>query len=88
MICSNGLLIGGLQIIIFIAPIVSCLMDIMNWFNKKNSMLIWSLIIGTSIVITSLISVDNVTYSYLWFGCGLLVNYSKIIDNDVNLITD
>lgn len=88
VICSNGLLIGGLQIIIFIAPIVSCLMDIMNWFNKKNSMLIWSLIIGTSIVITSLISVDNVTYSYLWFGCGLLVNYSKIIDNDVNLITD
>jgi len=32
----------------------------------------WTMVLGTLGIVISLVSVDNVTYSYLWFGASVI----------------
>ena len=44
----------------------------------------WCIILGSIVVIVSLVSVDNMTYSYLWFGTAMIA----VIMSDFNSIAE
>ncbi len=89
LLCECGLIVGGLAIIYFFSVMVY------GWIKYKvkpkkdpisDSYL--CILIGYTITIVALISVDNYTCSYLWFGALMLLQlapYCKQSDNEAQL---
>lgn len=69
IICGDGFIIGGALVLFFFSLI---LVGIRTAMRRTNDILLWSVSLSTFIVTVSLITVDNVTYSYLWFGSMVL----------------
>lgn len=69
IICGDGFIIGGAFVLFFFFLI---LVGIRSAMRCTNNILLWSMALSTFIVTISLITVDNVTYSYLWFGSMVL----------------
>lgn len=65
IICGDGFIIGGAFVLFFLLLI---LIGMRTAMKRTNDILLLSMFLSTFIIIVSLITVDNVTYSYLWFG--------------------
>lgn len=72
MICNNGLIVGGILVLHFIYAAFIGIERARKNTDEFQNELLWALAIGTLIVMVSLISVDNITYSYLWFATALM----------------
>lgn len=84
MICSSGLIIGGMLVLYFFLLMLTALHRSINRRNAKNQGIMWCIILGSIVVIVSLVSVDNMTYSYLWFGTAMIA----VIMSDFNSIAE
>lgn len=71
-ICGNGIILGVVLISFLMGTLVKGFVKARRNQQKYKDELLWSMTIGVTIVVISLISVDNLTYSYLWFGLTLL----------------
>lgn len=71
MICGSGILVGGALVLYFVLHIITGIFKANKLKSSENSELIWCMILGVLVVAISLISVDNITYSYLWFGLAV-----------------
>lgn len=86
MICANGLIVGSALLLHFINVMFISVNIAKNKANKLPKDLLWSLIIGMLTVMLSLLAVDNLTYSYLWFSTSLLsAAGEKFSDTDYRL---
>ncbi len=72
MVCGSGILIGGTLVIYFILMLSTNGIKAMKQNNTAQSDIVWCMLLGTLVVMISLVSVDNMTYSYLWFGTVML----------------
>ena len=72
-LCSSGLIVGGVVVAFFISAILNGLIKSKFYLGKNNDILYQTMKWGTLGTILSLITVDNVTYSYLWFGTAMLI---------------
>lgn len=71
-ICENGLIVGSAICILFLAAVIKGLNKAV-WLQDHNKKeLTMGLLIGLLTVMLSLVSVDNITYSYLWFSAAML----------------
>ncbi len=73
-ICEFGILVGSLAVMYFLGTMI------IGWakINKhKGSSAYIALLIGYTVTIVSITSVDNVTCSYLWFGALLLLQLAN-----------
>ena len=68
VICGCGIFVGLLFIFAFGTLIVQGLRSLVKQKALRNSEFACTMVLGTMGVIISLFSVDNITFSYLWFG--------------------
>lgn len=72
-LCGNGIILGSIFILFLLFTLIKGgIKEKYNTCSRYNQLL-WSLTIGITVVVISLISVDNITYSYLWFGLSALM---------------
>lgn len=64
-VCAFGLLLGGLTVDHFAVMLLSGLRDSIR---HRTDAFAWTMVLGTMGVMISLLSVDNLTANYLWFG--------------------
>ena len=76
MLCAWGILAGGAGVIYFGAMIVNGFRYALRGKHAKTDAFAWTMVLGTLGVMISLITVDNVTYSYLWFGAAVVAALS------------
>lgn len=84
-ICECGFIVGGIVIIYFFTVLI------IGWTNTKKKHIndpdntsYLCLVIGYTVTIISLLSADNITCSYLWFGALLVLKlafYQKFDDD-------
>lgn len=79
-ICECGLIVGGITVVYFFTVMI------IGWSKTKfqhrvnpDNTVYLSLVIGYTVTIISLISVDNITCSYLWFGALLLLKMASYV---------
>ncbi|MBE6571309.1 MAG: O-antigen ligase family protein [Ruminococcaceae bacterium] len=72
IVCENGLIVGGALCLLFVVAAISGINKSKHLSGKNEKELTLSLALGLLTIMISLISVDNVTYSYLWFCAALL----------------
>ena len=72
LICENGIIVGGAFLIHFIILALKGLLFAYQNARKHSGVFVWNVTVSTLIVMISLISVDHVAYSHLWFGAALL----------------
>lgn len=77
-LCGNGIILGSLFVLFILMTLVRGIKDSIRNVQSDFNQLKRSLVIGATVVVTSLITVDNLTYSYLWFGLSTLMMTSKI----------
>lgn len=85
MICSSGIFVGGLLVAYFVFLVSVALIKAFQNRELKVVENLLSVSIGLFIVMISLVSVDNITYSYLWFSAAVLsatINWTKIIASE------
>ena len=68
-VCAFGLLLGGLTVSHFAAALI---IGLCYCFRARTDCFAWTMVLGTLGVMISLVGVDNLTSSYLWF-CGSMV---------------
>ncbi len=76
-ICEFGLIVGGIAVIYFLSVMI------LGWsklkshhrYNPDNTSYL-TLVIGYTMTIVALVSVDNVTCSYLWFSALMILKMS------------
>ncbi len=72
-ICECGMIVGGIAIIFFLSVlIIGWAKTHSVYTNSPSNTSYMCLIIGYTVTLISLMSVDNITCSYLWF-CALLI---------------
>ena len=71
-ICENGLIVGSAVCILFSVAVINGVNKAVWLQDHRKKELTMGLVIGLLTVMLSLVSVDNVTYSYLWFSAALL----------------
>ena len=71
-ICENGLIVGSAICILFLAAVIKGFNKTVWLQDHTKKELTVGIVIGLMTVMLSLVSVDNVTYSYLWFSAALL----------------
>lgn len=72
-LCGNGIILGSIFILFLLFTLIKGGMKAKYNTCSRYNQLLWSLTIGITVVVISLISVDNITYSYLWFGLSALM---------------
>ncbi len=72
LICAGGILVGGFMVLHFAAMLLSGLQHALRLPRLPSSSFAWTMVLGTLGIMISLLSVDNVTYSYLWFGASVI----------------
>lgn len=72
MVCGSGIILGGALVLCFIFLVNAGLLKAFQNRNLVKAEVLWGITIGLLAVMISLISVDNITYSYLWFGAAML----------------
>ena len=82
-ICECGLLVGGLAVIYFLS------IAFIGWSKlrfqhkaTKNNVAFLPMVIGYTMTLVSLFSVDNLTCSYLWFGALTLIKLAYYVPQD------
>lgn len=76
-ICDNGVIVGSAICLLFLAAIIKGVNKVM-WLHdpiKKDFCVVF--LIGLLTVMLSLVSVDNITYSYLWFSAAMLTGATE-----------
>lgn len=70
-LCAWGGPVGGALLLYFFSPIGS---GLRSAYEKRGilDIFFWTMLFGTMGVMASLFTVDNITYSYLWFGLAML----------------
>lgn len=84
LICAGGVLVGGLMVLHLAAMLITGLRYARRLPGVPSSAFAWTMTLGTLGVMLSLVSVDNVTYSYLWFGASVI---SAITDGQWEALT-
>ncbi len=79
-ICESGLIIGGIAVVYFLSVMFIgwANLNLQNKFLCDNSSYL-AVLIGYMMTLVSLISVDNITCSYLWFGALLLLKMAYYV---------
>ena len=73
-VCAFGLLLGGLTVGHFLAMLIGGL----RWgFQSRTDSFAWTMVLGTMGVMLSLVGVDNLTSSYLWFCSSMVAAISS-----------
>ena len=72
-LCGNGIILGSIFILFLLFTVIKGGIKAKYNTCSRYNQLLWSLTIGITVVVISLISVDNITYSYLWFGLSALM---------------
>lgn len=72
-LCGNGIILGSIFILFLLFTLIKGGIKAKYNTCSRYNQLLWSLTIGITVVVISLISVDNITYSYLWFGLSALM---------------
>ena len=80
-LCGNGLILGSALILFLLYILLKGLMKTIKNTSTKLSYIPLSLIVGVTVIMISLISVDNLTYSYLWFGLSTLITLDTLLEN-------
>ena len=89
-ICECGILVGGIAVIYFlsIALIGWSKLKFQHIMSKNNSTYL-SMVIGYTMTLVSLVSVDNLACSYLWFGALLLLKMAYYVpQNTEHILTE
>ena len=85
-ICECGLLVGGLAVIYFISVMfIGWAKTGVKHRNDPNNTSYLCLVIGYTITIISLISVDNVMCGYMWFGALLVLKMAAYRKPEVQI---
>ena len=66
------MLVGGALVLNFVMLLSNGLFRMIKQSNTDNNEMKCCMVVGVLIVMISLISVDNITYSYLWFAAATL----------------
>lgn len=72
LICAGGILVGGFMVMHLAAMLFSGMRYALRLPRVPSSAFAWTMVLGTLGIVISLVSVDNVTYSYLWFGASVI----------------
>lgn len=72
ILCAWGALVGGTLIIHLFTPVISGLHRMITRKSTRKDFMFWTMLLGTMGVMASLFTVDNITYSYLWFGIAMV----------------
>lgn len=77
-LCECGLIVGGIAIVYFITVMIIGWVKMRHHQNKtqQNSAYL-CLVIGYTVTIITLISVDNINCNYLWFGALLILKLAS-----------
>lgn len=79
-LCECGIIVGGIVIIYFLTVTIYGWAKVRSKHkNEPDNTSYLSLVIGFTATIISLISVDNITNSYLWFGALLLLQLASYL---------
>ena len=70
-LCAWGALVGGVFVLHFLTPVASSIRHIYRRRSRQD-IAFWTMFLGTVGVLISLITVDNLTFSYLWFGSAMI----------------
>lgn len=86
-ICECGLLVGGLTVAYFLTVMIIgwSKTRIQHKMSPDNTSYL-CLVIGYTVTIISLMSVDNITCSYLWFGALLLLKMACYVPQEHNKV--
>jgi hypothetical protein len=76
-LCSGGILLGSVIIFHFACMSVSGLRYAVSARSARSKEFIWTMVLGVIGVIISLLAVDNVTSSYLWFGMSVIAGITN-----------
>lgn len=87
-ICECGIIVGAIIIVYFVSVMI------IGWVKAKriyriapDNITYLCLILGFSMTIVSLLSADNITCSYLWFGALFILKFSDYKPNAASLNT-
>ncbi|MBQ2971535.1 MAG: O-antigen ligase family protein [Ruminococcus sp.] len=84
-ICECGIIVGGFAVIYFLTiAVIGWSKTRANHINHPDNTSYLTIVIGYTMTLMSLVSVDNITCSYLWFTALLLLKmaqYAKIKEN-------
>ena len=72
-ICAFGLLLGGVVVGHFVAMLVN---GGLYAYRSRTDVFAWIIFLGTAGVVLSLVGVDNLTSSYLWFSATMVSSVS------------
>ena len=72
MLCENGLIVGSALCILFAGAAFIGICKVRGVRENRKRELTLGLVLGFLTIMLSLVSVDNVTYSYLWFSAAML----------------
>lgn len=74
LICENGIIFGLMLVLYFFVTMIVGWIKLPQKFKGSNNGFAYTtLLVGYTVTIISLVSVDNITCSYLWFGALLLL---------------
>ena len=77
-ICECGIIVGGIAVIYFMSvAVIGWAKTKANCKNHPGNSSYLALVIGYTMTIVSLISVDNITSSYLWFTALLILKMAQ-----------
>lgn len=89
LLCECGIIVGGLAIVYFVVTAIVGWMRIKQFKAFDNNKIsVYSMLIGYTLTIIALISVDNFTCSYLWFGALMLLKITRSGNDIYNEATD
>lgn len=74
MLCAWGTPMGGVMLCHFAAPVLGGVRYLRVNRSARKDLFFWTMLLGTVGVMVSLSTVDNITYSYLWFGAAMLAS--------------
>ncbi|MBQ8860690.1 MAG: O-antigen ligase family protein [Ruminococcus sp.] len=88
-ICECGFIVGGIAIIYFFTVLILGWIKLRSYnLNCPKNTSYLALVIGYTMTIIALISVDNITCSYLWFGALLLLKMAHYVPKSPHKISD
>lgn len=82
ILCAWGAIVGGMMIYYLFTPIVRAIRRAVESSAARKDIFFWTMLLGTMGVMASLFTVDNVTYSYLWFGLAMVASSASAWKGD------
>lgn len=73
LLCENGIIIGSMIVLYFFVTMIIGWIKLPQKIKHCKDLTYVTMIVGYTVTIISLVSVDNTTCSYLWFGALLLL---------------